>query len=301
VDVPVFDYEVLSSPLHLYTEPSIRPQPLSPPPMPAPAPPMPAPSPPVHLRTLATNELFTIHGDCSLKIYKVDVPDSGVMERMIRVYLVGSYWPLYFEPSALVYRVTSLASLVSLASSDAEDQKIPQPLPPGTGQFDTRDTVKPRSTMEHTTRRSWHLSELVRGFAAGILKADPWYTGYQVPPNYEKVLNRLAEALQRDCPGERSGEVVIASLAEIEEWFIRHAHMDDQFMAWNVDPFTKGPSVKFVTRDTPTQTRREFIDLDAITQGVITTLRDWRRQEDEWERKRNDPKPCIPGTEADHG
>ena len=132
---------------------------------------------------------------------------------------------------------------------------------------------------EHTTKRCWHKSELVRGFAAGVIAADPWYRGYRLPPNFERVINRVAASIDKTFTG---GEIVHASLNELRAFFDETVMADSEFVGWNK---ADGPDVVFVHRYSPTPSKRDFIDLDAVMQNVTTVLRNWKRDDDRFEAK----------------
>jgi hypothetical protein len=129
---------------------------------------------------------------------------------------------------------------------------------------------------EHTEKKYWHKAELIRGFAAGVLAADPWYNDYRVPPNFERVLNRIAIAVD----AWKFDEVVHASLQDLRQFFHATAMALPEFVAWNE---TDGPGIAFVSRDSPTPNHRSFIDLDAVFGNVINTLRNWKRDDERFE------------------
>jgi hypothetical protein len=137
---------------------------------------------------------------------------------------------------------------------------------------------------EYTRKRAWHVHQVLNGIAVGILGADPWYRGYQLPPNYELVVNRFADAIQSNPPGDMwNGEVFRAlSLLDIRDWVRKTAMEIPEFVAWNE---TDGSEMNFITRDSSVPLERQFIILEAVFQRVMCVLRNWARDEDRLEAK----------------
>jgi hypothetical protein len=50
---------------------------------------------------------------------------------------------------------------------------------------------------EWTTQDHICVSTIILGFAVGVMQADPWHKHYSLPPNFETVVNFVAEAAGR--------------------------------------------------------------------------------------------------------
>ena len=147
------------------------------------------------------------------------------------------------------------------------------------------DVVKIQAPVHYDKDEKYllHRASFVRAAAIGILSADPWYIGYAPPPNLEKVLSAVAKQVEEDCPGEEvCSEIIKISHNELLDWFRKKLWAIPEFLAWNE---WEGPSVHFISRDTPTPTKRTFIDLEAVLQQVMVYFRDDRRLNDDFDRR----------------
>lgn len=120
----------------------------------------------------------------------------------------------------------------------------------------------------------YHCHTLVVAFAYGVLSADPWHKRYQLPPNFEKVVNVVAAAVFERWPTE---EVVVIAPNDFAEFCRDTLKENEDFLRWNDWPGHPADSITFVDRYTPTPEARDFIDLDAVFQNVAVYLRDQAR------------------------
>lgn len=144
------------------------------------------------------------------------------------------------------------------------------------------------SNPEWTAPRHYHLNSIVEAVAAGIIAGDPWYRGYQLPPNYEAVVNRAAAMLQDSPPGQLHGdEVLEVSLLDMKTWLKEVLTKDSDFVAWN-----DAPGDCTTSRCSTTPEQRVFIDLDAAIQNIAINLRDQTRKSDAFDArfKKNHPE-----------
>jgi hypothetical protein len=130
-------------------------------------------------------------------------------------------------------------------------------------QADRQQNVHLACDKEWSTPRYHHTSTLVQAFAQGVLSADPWYVGYQTPPNFEHRINQFSLAIQQKYEGE---EVPKLSLLDMRDFCDIFLHMN--CMEWNE---VEGP--EFCSRYSATLKKRSFIDLDAAKHNVCLFLR----------------------------
>lgn len=159
------------------------------------------------------------------------------------------------------------------------------------GVFDEVDKTHQLSLQadpEWSTPKWVHVSELVIAFAAGVLRADPWYKGYKVPPGFDGVLNWIAFKVQEEFKDQ---EVTKLSLIEIKERFKKWGEEHPQFLKWNESP-TPGTIIGVVSRYSATPEARDFIDLDALVHNAALYIRTDRRENDRFEErfKRDHPE-----------
>jgi hypothetical protein len=134
---------------------------------------------------------------------------------------------------------------------------------------------------EWNTAKYVHVHFLVEAFAIGVISADCWHHGYKLPPNFESVVNYIADRIQRHWPKE---EVVQVSLIEIEALFREWAFEHPDFRAWN-DTKPGAPMVGVVSRYSSTPDERDFIDLGALLRNAAIALRSHHRINDDFDRR----------------
>jgi len=134
---------------------------------------------------------------------------------------------------------------------------------------------------EWANPRGTSITELIRGFVNGILTADPYYTGYKLPPNFESVVNFMSFELHKKFNNEWwCGDL---SLIDIEKiyWDIANEHPD--FRAWEEVPDGQ-PDLAIVTRYSPVHKERDWISLEVIVRNACVFIRDKRRQNDAFDK-----------------
>ena len=148
---------------------------------------------------------------------------------------------------------------------------------------------------ELSTPKYWHRHSLVVLCAQGILNADPWYKGYALPPDFEGVMNRIAQDVQNDPPKDVNGnddsEVLCVSINDLRQWFRDHLHAILMFNAWGESDVEK----HITSRYSNTPDERDGIDLIAVMQNITVALRNEERLNDifeaKYERERRTGKP----------
>lgn len=172
--------------------------------------------------------------------------------------------------------VEDLNDLMDRASAHAEAERMVDP--------------------ELSTPKYWHRHSLVVLCAQGILNADPWYKGYTIPPNFEDVMNRIAQDLQTDGPedanGNNDGEVICVSINDLRQWFHDHLHAIPIFKAWG----ESDEEISFSWRGSSTPSKRNGIDLIAVMQNITVALRNEQRNDEifeaKYQRERRTGKLC---------
>ena len=137
---------------------------------------------------------------------------------------------------------------------------------------------------EWTDKIHIHKHSLVEAFAQGILSSYPWYKGYQLPENFETVMNRMSILLQEEFSGGNL-EVVQVGLLKLRGVYKRLAMSIPEYVAWNDIP---GGS-RIVTRYDDVANEPSFIDIDVPPHNAVIFLRDrerdYKRFNEEFERK----------------
>lgn len=137
---------------------------------------------------------------------------------------------------------------------------------------------------ELSTPKYWHRHSLVVLCAQGILNADPWYKGYAMPPDFEGVMNRIAQDIQNDPPKDvrdKYDEVLCVSINNLRQWFHDHLHAIPMFRAWGESDV----EMSFTWRGSSTPSERDGIDLIAVMQNITVALRNEQRLNDIFEAK----------------
>jgi hypothetical protein len=143
---------------------------------------------------------------------------------------------------------------------------------------------------EWSTPKPQHQHSLVEAFAVGVIRADPFHWGYRLPPEFESVVNYIADRIQRHWPGDEIPRVSLNEFrALLEEWAMEHP----AFRAWNETDKLVGISY----RGMATATERDFIDLEAVFQNASCHLRNETRSfeafnekfDREWEAEHGSP------------
>jgi hypothetical protein len=147
---------------------------------------------------------------------------------------------------------------------------------------------------ERSTPKYWHRHSLVILCGQGILHADPWYKGYTLPPDFEGVMNRIAQDIQNDPPKgvhDEYGEVLCVSINDLRQWFHDHLHAIPMFVAWGESDV----EMHITSRYSCTPEERDGIDLIAVMQNITVALRNEQRLNDifeaKYERERRTGKP----------
>jgi len=128
---------------------------------------------------------------------------------------------------------------------------------------------------EWSTPKVHHVKTLVEALSYGIISSDPYYLGYVLPPNFVNIMDRMIGLLHTNPPGESMYECIKVSLIDFRTWAKKQFMLDPKFVEWN-DAAGSG----FVSRNTPTATGRQFIDLDCPPHNATIYLRDVTRRDE---------------------
>ncbi len=129
----------------------------------------------------------------------------------------------------------------------------------------------------------FHRRDLLMAVAVGVIQADSWYEGYQLPPLFEVALNRARVLIDGVAP--RGGEVIQITPGcfgnYLKSWI--GGGQLPEFVEWNRWGGAGEATIAFVSRFNPTSKKRQFIDLDALVQNVELYLRSGQEL---WEKRK---------------
>lgn len=137
---------------------------------------------------------------------------------------------------------------------------------------------------EYTEKYHYHMHTIIEAFAIGVLSSYPYYQGFQMPPNFEKVMNYMSLKLQEEFNNE---EVPDVSLLKMRGIFIRLAKNCPDYVAWNDIGSGKTGEIKCVSRYDTTPKSPDFIDLDVPPRNAINYLRRHMRETKAFDEKFN--------------
>jgi hypothetical protein len=133
------------------------------------------------------------------------------------------------------------------------------------------------SSAEWTTPRPIHLALIVEATSYGILSADFWFQGYQVPPHFEEVLNWVAFCVQR----EWTGLFAELSLNDLEAWLLQTLLDNPYAQEWNGNLRRNTParryyeSLKNAERGYDLETRPFLTLKSAVRNAARMVDREW--------------------------
>lgn len=130
---------------------------------------------------------------------------------------------------------------------------------------------------EWTEKTYYHIKTLIEAFAVGIISSDPYFKIYSLPPNFEKVMNIMAELLQKEFNYDTCPQV---GLLKMKGVYKRLAMTIPEYVAWN----DFGGS-QFTSRFDATPTEREFISLDVPPHNAVLHLRMHTRENKAFEER----------------
>ena len=124
-------------------------------------------------------------------------------------------------------------------------------------------------------------SDVVAAFVYSTIVSSGWFIGYQVPANFEKVINDLAKAIEAKwgdlIPTMQVFEVSLCDLLVFYERFIESS---SECKAWEE---IGGETI--ISAFSPVPTKPQFISMDVLARNAVLHIRDQRRKHAEFDRK----------------
>jgi len=131
-----------------------------------------------------------------------------------------------------------------------------------------------------------HIHSIISAFALGVLTSYPYYISFQMPPNFELVMNKMSLLIQKTFD-VLTNECVEVSLLKLKGVYYRLAMSIPEYIAWND---ITGNSFDITT----TPTNPSFIDLSVPPHNAVIYLRNeernYKRFDDELKKKYGDLK-----------
>ena len=132
---------------------------------------------------------------------------------------------------------------------------------------------------EWTDKEYYHIHTLITAFSDGILTSYPYYKSYQLPPNFEKVMNFMSLEIQKYF----SDILPQVNLMKMRGLYRKIAMQCPEYVAWNDIGNPEPNGIYGVSRDTPTRDIPEFIDLDVPPHNACLYLRMHTREDKKFE------------------
>jgi hypothetical protein len=143
------------------------------------------------------------------------------------------------------------------------------------------DTERMVKNPEYTTNEYIHISVLITAFAVGILDSYPYYTNFQMPPNFEKVMNYMSLELQKEFD---YAEVPKVCLLKMRGVYKRLSLKCKDYVDWNKIGEDKENNYRdCIEEDIPSSP--QFISLDCPPRNAINYLRRYIKEQKEFEKK----------------
>lgn len=134
---------------------------------------------------------------------------------------------------------------------------------------------------EWTEKEYFHIHTLILAFSDGILSSYPHYKGFQLPPNFEKVMNFMSLELQKYF----TDEVPQVNLMKMRGLYKKIAMKCPEYLSWNKIGNPEPNGIYGVSRDTPTRNTPDFIDLDVPPHNACLYLRMHKREDKKFEKE----------------
>src|SRR5688572_26059070 len=91
----------------------------------------------------------------------------------------------------------------------------------------------PRMRFNRDSQQSVHIATIITGFAVGVLKADMYFKGYRLPPNFSQVVDYVAERAQAMPWKTQMDGVVQVCMGELEKFYETCLAQSPEAMAWS--------------------------------------------------------------------
>lgn len=125
------------------------------------------------------------------------------------------------------------------------------------------------SDPEWTEKFHYHIHTIITAFSVGILQSYPFYWGYQLPPNFTKVMDYMSSALQKEFNNE---EVPQVNLIKMRGVYKRLAFQSPDYLDWNNIGNPEG-GFHAVSRYSSIPSEPSFIDLAVPPHNAVLYLR----------------------------
>jgi hypothetical protein len=125
----------------------------------------------------------------------------------------------------------------------------------------------PRVRFDRDSQQSVHIATIVTGFAVGVLKADMYFKGYRLPPNFSKVVDYVAERAQAMPWKTQMDSVVQVSMGELEKFYETCLAESPEAMAWSESGDVRSNASGSQIDSVPD--RRDSIDRGTIVSHAI--------------------------------
>ena len=128
--------------------------------------------------------------------------------------------------------------------------------------------------LEWTEKTCYHISTIISAFAIGILDSYPYYRGFQMPPNFEKVMNYMALKLEEEfAEYDVKGLLPTVNLIKLKGVYKRLAMGCPEYVEWNSINVSPDENVRFSTVYDGVGNEPEFIDIEVPPHNACLYLR----------------------------
>jgi hypothetical protein len=131
------------------------------------------------------------------------------------------------------------------------------------------------SNPEWTDKEYYHIQTLIQAFAHGIISSYPYYKGYTLPPNFEKVMAYMADAIEKEFNYEIVPQV---GLLKMKGVYKRLAMACPEYVEWNTIGNPDPNGIYGVSAYDGVRTKPDFIDLDVPPHNAVLFLRSHTRE-----------------------
>jgi hypothetical protein len=133
----------------------------------------------------------------------------------------------------------------------------------------------------YTTNEYIHMSVLITAFAVGILESYPYYNNFQMPPNFEKVMNFISLELQKEFDYVEVPKVCLLKMRGV---YKRISQRCQEYVEWNkIGEYNDVNFRDLVEEDIPQHP--QFISLDCPPRNAINYLKRYIKENKEFDAK----------------
>ena len=142
------------------------------------------------------------------------------------------------------------------------------------------ETERMAKSKEYTTNEYIHMSVLITAFAIGILESYPFYIKFQMPPNFEKVMNHMSLELQKEF---NYVEVPKVCLLKMRGVYKRLSLKCAEYVEWNKIGEVSENNYRDLMDDGGVPTSPQFISLDCPPRNAINYLKRYIKENKEFD------------------